>query len=55
MTQKFHGKEISQLDVVQTIDPKGIADESMRQTIEIFLYRKKNRKRACKGYRKGVS
>ncbi|HLP90168.1 MAG TPA: hypothetical protein VK184_16470 [Nostocaceae cyanobacterium] len=37
MTQKFHGQEISQLDVLQTTGPKGIADESMRQKIEILL------------------
>jgi regulator of replication initiation timing len=37
MTQKPQQEENSQLDVLQTIDPKGIADESMRRTIEILL------------------
>lgn len=37
MTQKLPAQEMPQLDVLQTIDPKGIADESMRQTIEKLL------------------
>ena len=37
MTQKLPASERSQLDILQTIDPKGIADELTHQTIEILL------------------
>jgi regulator of replication initiation timing len=37
MTQKIISKEKSSSDLLQTIDPKGIADESMRHTVEILL------------------
>ena len=37
MTQKIISKDKSSSDLLQTIDPKGIADESMRQTVEILL------------------
>ena len=37
MTPKIISKDKSSSDLLQTIDPKGIADESMRQTVEILL------------------
>ncbi|MEY3223232.1 MAG: transposase [Cuspidothrix sp.] len=37
MTQKPQQEKNTQLDILQSIDPKGIADESMRRTIEILL------------------
>jgi|GEM_PF-2350425 hypothetical protein len=37
MTQKIISQDKSSSDLLQTIDPKGIADESMRQTVEILL------------------
>jgi hypothetical protein len=39
MTQKMikSNKSISDLDVLQTIEPKEIVDESMRQTVEVLL------------------
>lgn len=36
MTQK-QSFDNSGADLLQTIDPKGIADESMRRTVEILL------------------
>jgi hypothetical protein len=41
MTQKLISKEKSVRDLLQTIEPKGIAEESMRQTVEVlqFAYR----------------
>lgn len=37
MTQKLIKSDFSELDLLQTIEPKGIADESMRQTVEVLL------------------
>lgn len=37
MTQKLISSDLSEIDLLQTIEPKGIADESMRQTVEILL------------------
>jgi hypothetical protein len=37
MTQKIILKDKSFCDLLQTIDPKGIAEESMRHTVEILL------------------
>jgi regulator of replication initiation timing len=37
MTPKIISQDKSSSDLLQTIDPKGIADESMRQTVEILL------------------
>ncbi|MBD2628663.1 hypothetical protein H6G56_19725 [Anabaena variabilis FACHB-164] len=37
MTQKLISKNFSELDLLQTIEPKGIADESMRHTVEVLL------------------
>ncbi|AFZ26507.1 hypothetical protein Cylst_4421 [Cylindrospermum stagnale PCC 7417] len=37
MTQKLISNEKSVCDLLQTIEPKGIADESMRQTVEVLL------------------
>lgn len=37
MTQKLLSSEKSVEDLLQAIDPKGIADESMRRTVEILL------------------
>jgi FtsZ-binding cell division protein ZapB len=37
MTQKLISKEKSVRDLLQTIEPKGIAEESMRQTVEVLL------------------
>ncbi len=37
MTQKPQQEKNTQLDILQSIDPKRIADESMRRTIEILL------------------
>jgi cell shape-determining protein MreC len=37
MTQKLISKEKSVCDLLQTIEPKGIAEESMRQTVEVLL------------------
>ncbi|WP_233455465.1 MULTISPECIES: hypothetical protein [Nostocales] len=37
MTQKQQQEKNTQLEILQTIDPKGIADKSMRRTIEILL------------------
>jgi regulator of replication initiation timing len=37
MTQKLISREKSISDLLQTIEPKGIADESMGQTVEILL------------------
>ncbi|WP_445250158.1 hypothetical protein [Microcoleus sp. OTE_8_concoct_300] len=37
MTQKIISQDKSFSDLLQTIDPPGIADESMRQTVEILL------------------
>jgi hypothetical protein len=36
MTQKIIENDKSISDVLQTIEPKGIADESMRHTVEIL-------------------
>ncbi|MDF5717420.1 MAG: hypothetical protein PUP93_27040 [Rhizonema sp. NSF051] len=37
MTQKLLSKDNSVSDLLQTIDPKGIADELMRGPVEILL------------------
>jgi len=37
MTQKILSKDKSSSDLLQTINPKGIADESMGRTVEILL------------------
>jgi hypothetical protein len=37
MTPKIISPDKSSSDLLQTIDPKEIADESMRQTVEILL------------------
>ncbi|MGB3508736.1 MAG: hypothetical protein WBA93_05740 [Microcoleaceae cyanobacterium] len=37
MTQKMIESDKSRSDLLQAIDPKGIADESMRQTVEVLL------------------
>ncbi|WP_089090453.1 hypothetical protein [Nodularia sp. NIES-3585] len=37
MTQKLMKSDFSELDLLQTIEPKEIADESMRQTVEVLL------------------
>jgi regulator of replication initiation timing len=37
MTQKIIESDKSISDLLQTIEPKGIADESMRHTVEILL------------------
>jgi DNA-directed RNA polymerase specialized sigma54-like protein len=37
MTQKIIESDKSISDLLQTIDPKGIADESMRHTVEVLL------------------
>ena len=37
MTQKIVESDKSISDLLQTIEPKGIADESMRHTVEILL------------------
>ena len=37
MTQKIISQDKSSSKILQTIDPKGIADESMRHTVEILL------------------
>jgi hypothetical protein len=37
MTQKIISEDNSSFKILQTIDPKGIADESMRHTVEILL------------------
>lgn len=37
MTQKLLSSDKPVFVLLQTIDPKGIADESMRQTVEILL------------------
>ena len=37
MTQKIIESDKSISDLLQTIEPKGIADESMRHTVEVLL------------------
>ena len=37
MTQKLDSSKKSGEEILQTIEPKGIADESMRRTVEILL------------------
>ena len=37
MTQKLLSSNLSVSDLLQTIDPKGIADESVRHPVEILL------------------
>ncbi|MBD2628002.1 hypothetical protein [Trichormus variabilis] len=37
MTQKLISDDFSELDLLQTIEPKGIVDESMRHTVEVLL------------------
>jgi hypothetical protein len=37
MTQKIISPDKSSSNILQTIDPKGIADESMRQAVELLL------------------
>ena len=37
MTQKLDSWKKSGEELLQTIEPKGIADESMRRTVEILL------------------
>ena len=37
MTQKIIEDNKSISDLLQTIEPKGIADESMRHTVEVLL------------------
>ncbi len=37
MTQKIIESDKSISDLLQTMEPKGIADESMRHTVEILL------------------
>ncbi|MEG4849817.1 MULTISPECIES: hypothetical protein [unclassified Microcoleus] len=37
MTPKIISQDKSSFKILQTIDPKGIADESMRHTVEILL------------------
>ena len=37
MTQKIISQDKSSFKILRTIDPKGIADESMRHTVEILL------------------
>jgi len=37
MTPKIISQDKSSCNILQTLDPKGIADESMRQTVEILL------------------
>ena len=37
MTQKMIEDNKSISDLLQTIEPKGIADESMRHTVEVLL------------------
>ena len=37
MTQKILAKDLSQIELLQSIEPKGIAEESMRQKVEILL------------------
>ncbi|GAX34950.1 hypothetical protein NIES3585_09550 [Nodularia sp. NIES-3585] len=34
MTQKLMKSDFSELDLLQTMEPKEIADQSMRQTVE---------------------
>jgi hypothetical protein len=37
MTQKILAKDLSQTELLQSIERKGIAEESMGQTVEILL------------------
>ncbi|MEO3704501.1 hypothetical protein [Trichormus azollae] len=37
MTQKILAKDLSQTDLLQSIERKGVAEESMDQTVEILL------------------
>lgn len=37
MTQKLISNDFSELNLLQTIEPKGIVDESMRHTVEVLL------------------
>ncbi|ARI82162.1 hypothetical protein BH695_2883 [Microcystis aeruginosa PCC 7806SL] len=38
MTQKLDSSKKSGEEILQTIEPEGIADESMRRTVEIWLF-----------------
>ena len=49
MTQKLDSSKKSGEEILQTIEPKGIADESMRRTVEILLNLIEQLQAPCRG------